>query len=144
MTRGLPGCCSPVLLACGNCRLLIDRGDSLIAAGFSVIEVVTADEALSHLESRSDIRLVTTDIEMPGCFSGLGLAGFVSRRWPHIPTLVLGWPPEPIPSLSDIVTFIPYPATPAALVEQVRLKLHSPCEVSGLSSGVEACRTPSP
>ncbi|MER2268732.1 response regulator [Methylobacterium oxalidis] len=125
MTHGLSGCRSPLLLACGDCRSLFCLGDSLVAAGFSVIEVVSTDEALSHLESRSDIHLVAADIDMPGCCSGLALARFVSRRWPHIPGLVLGWPTEPILSLPDTITFMPQPVTPAALVEQVALTLHS-------------------
>ena len=35
-------------------------------AGFTAVEAVNADEALSILESRSDISLLFSDIQMPG------------------------------------------------------------------------------
>src|SRR5467141_851929 len=43
-------------------------------AGFRSVEAVNADEALSILESRSDISLLFTDIQMPGSMDGLKLA----------------------------------------------------------------------
>jgi two-component sensor histidine kinase/DNA-binding response OmpR family regulator len=53
-------------------------------AGFTAIEAVNADEALSILESRSDISLLFTDIQMPGSIDGLKLAYTVHKRWPAI------------------------------------------------------------
>ena len=53
-------------------------------AGFIAIEAVNADEALSILESRSDISLLFTDIQMPGSIDGLKLAHTVHKRWPAI------------------------------------------------------------
>jgi len=43
-------------------------------AGFTAIEAVNADEALAILESRSDIALLFSDIQMPGTLDGLKLA----------------------------------------------------------------------
>ena len=40
-------------------------------AGFTAVEAVNADEALSILESRSDISLLFSDIQMPGSMDGL-------------------------------------------------------------------------
>ena len=56
-------------------------------AGFEVIEAANADEALQILESRSNIRVVLTDIHMPGSIDGLKLAHAVRHRWPplHLP-----------------------------------------------------------
>lgn len=51
-------------------------------AGFNPVEAVNADEALSILESRSDISLLFTDIQMPGSIDGLKLAHAVHKRWP--------------------------------------------------------------
>lgn len=112
-----------LLLARSDSQSRLSQADALIAAGFSVIEVVSTDEALSYLESRADIQLIVVDADMPGCFSGLALARFVSRRWPRIPILVLGWPSEPTPSMSQTIAFIPEPHTPSALVEQARMRL---------------------
>jgi CheY-like chemotaxis protein len=57
-------------------------------AGFEVIEAANADEAIEILESRSDIRVVFTDIHMPGSMDGLKLAHAVRYRWPPIKIIV--------------------------------------------------------
>jgi len=53
-------------------------------AGFEAIEASNADEAVAILESRNDIRIVFTDIDMPGSMDGLKLAAAVRGRWPPI------------------------------------------------------------
>lgn len=53
-------------------------------AGFDVVEAGNADEAISILESRPDIHVVFTDVQMPGSMDGLKLAQFVKTRWPPI------------------------------------------------------------
>jgi CheY-like chemotaxis protein len=58
--------------------------DMVEDAGFTSVEAVDADEAVAILESRSDIALLLTDIQMPGTMDGLGLAHSVHRRWPPI------------------------------------------------------------
>jgi two-component sensor histidine kinase/CheY-like chemotaxis protein len=58
-------------------------------AGFSPIEAVNADEAISILESRSDISLLFTDIQMPGSIDGLRLAHAVHDRWPSIKIILV-------------------------------------------------------
>ena len=57
-------------------------------AGFEVIEAASADEAIGILECRSDIRVVFTDIHMPGSMDGLKLAQAVRDRWPPIKIIV--------------------------------------------------------
>ena len=58
-------------------------------AGFHPVEAVNADEALSILESRSDISLLFTDIQMPGTMDGLKLAHAVHDRWPAIKIILV-------------------------------------------------------
>jgi two-component sensor histidine kinase/CheY-like chemotaxis protein len=58
-------------------------------AGFTAIEAVNADEALEILESRSDIELLFTDIQMPGSMDGLKLAHAVHQRWPSIKIILV-------------------------------------------------------
>jgi two-component sensor histidine kinase/FixJ family two-component response regulator len=58
-------------------------------AGFTPIEAVNADEALAILESRSDIELLFTDIQMPGSMDGLRLAYAVHERWPSIKIILV-------------------------------------------------------
>ena len=54
------------------------------AAGYKAIEASNADEAIAILETRKDIRIVFTDIDMPGSMDGLKLAGAIRDRWPPI------------------------------------------------------------
>ena len=53
-------------------------------AGFDVIEAANADEAIAVLETRLDITVVFTDIQMPGSMDGLKLAAAIRGRWPPI------------------------------------------------------------
>jgi len=52
------------------------------AAGDKAIEASNADEAIAILEVRKDIRIVFTDIDMPGSMDGLKLARAIRDRWP--------------------------------------------------------------
>src|SRR5436190_13920463 len=58
-------------------------------AGFTPLEAVNADDALALLESRSDIELLFTDIQMPGTMNGLKLAHAVHERWPAIKIILV-------------------------------------------------------
>src|SRR3982751_1866628 len=58
-------------------------------AGFTPLEAVNADDALALLESRSDIELLFTDIQMPGSINGLKLAHAVHERWPSIKIILV-------------------------------------------------------
>jgi CheY-like chemotaxis protein len=53
-------------------------------AGFEAIEARDADEAIAILEARTDIRVVFTDVDMPGSMDGLKLANAIRDRWPPI------------------------------------------------------------
>src|SRR4051812_10152844 len=66
----------------------LDAIDTLTLAGFHVIDAGDADEAISILESRNDIRVVVTDIQMPGSMDGLKLAATIRDRWPPIALIV--------------------------------------------------------
>ena len=58
-------------------------------AGFTAVEAVSADEALAILESRSDISLLFSDIQMPGSMDGLQLAHAVYERWPQLKIILV-------------------------------------------------------
>ena len=64
--------------------LRIEAVDMVEDAGFTSVDAVDADEAIAILESRSDIALMFTDIQMPGTMDGLRLAHIVHKRWPPI------------------------------------------------------------
>jgi two-component sensor histidine kinase len=64
-------------------------------AGFCPVEAINADEAISILESRSDISLLFTDIQMPGSIDGLKLAHAVHERWPTIKIILVSGQVKP-------------------------------------------------
>jgi CheY-like chemotaxis protein len=76
-----------VLIVEDEFLLRMNAAEMIGEAGFEVIEAGSADEAISILESRSDIRIVFTDIQMPGSMDGLKLAAAVRNRWPPIKIL---------------------------------------------------------
>lgn len=63
--------------------------DMVEDAGFTCVEAVDADQAIEILESRADIALLFTDIQMPGRMDGLGLANAVHERWPPIKIMLV-------------------------------------------------------
>jgi CheY-like chemotaxis protein len=63
--------------------------DMVEDAGYTPVEAVDAEEAVAILESRSDIALMFTDVQMPGSMDGLGLAQAVHERWPPIKIIVV-------------------------------------------------------
>jgi two-component sensor histidine kinase/ActR/RegA family two-component response regulator len=86
-SAGSSGSAAPptyVLVVEDDLVLRLRAVDIVEDAGFTAIEAVNADEALSILETRSDISLLFTDIQMPGSMDGLKLAHTVHKRWPAI------------------------------------------------------------
>jgi two-component sensor histidine kinase/DNA-binding response OmpR family regulator len=78
-----------VLVVEDEMMLRMRAADIVEDAGFCPVEAVNADEALSILESRSDISLLFTDIQMPGTMDGLKLAHAVHDRWPAIKIILV-------------------------------------------------------
>ena len=75
----------PVVLVVEDEMILRMRAVDIVEdAGFVPVEAVNADEAIGILESRDDISLLFTDVQMPGSMDGLKLAHAAHVRWPHI------------------------------------------------------------
>lgn len=66
----------------------MDAVDMVEEEGFLAVEASNAVEAIEILEARPDIRIVFTDIDMPGSMDGLALAWAVRDRWPPIHIIV--------------------------------------------------------
>lgn len=112
----------PVVLFVEDERLLrILAVEVVEEAGFIAIEAQDADEAVILLESRSDITLLFTDINMPGSIDGLKLAHAVRDRWPPIKILVVSGKQQlqssDLPSNS---CFVEKPYQTSALFEELR------------------------
>jgi DNA-binding response OmpR family regulator len=62
----------------------------LLRSGFTVLTAQTGEDAWHLiLHSQNEIRLVLTDIVMPGSFDGFELADRVRRRQPDLPVLFM-------------------------------------------------------
>jgi CheY-like chemotaxis protein len=85
-------------------------------AGFEAIEAATADDAIAILQARDDIRIVFTDVNMPGSMDGLKLAAAVRGRWPPIEFIVTSGRQSPAASeMPERTFFITKPYTSAQL-----------------------------
>ena len=79
---------APVVLVVDDEPLLrMDAVDILENEGFETVEAKSAQDALAILAGRPDVRLVFTDVNMPG-MSGIELAEQVHQRWPNILLIV--------------------------------------------------------
>jgi two-component sensor histidine kinase/ActR/RegA family two-component response regulator len=89
MAPGVTAALPSVLIVEDEMVLRMRAVDIVEDAGFNPIEAVNADDALAILESRSDIELLFTDIQMPGSMDGLKLAYAVHERWPKIKIILV-------------------------------------------------------
>jgi len=92
--------------------------------GYRVIEAVNADEALTLLEARHDVRLVLTDVDMPGTLNGFALARTIDLRFPGVKVIVASGRMAPGPGdLPNGVPFLSKPFAPSALLKITRQAL---------------------
>jgi two-component system, response regulator PdtaR len=96
-------------------------GEVLRDAGYRVIATANADEAIRILEARDDIRIVITDVNMPGSMDGLRLAAAVKDRWPPIKIIIASGKPAPLNSeMPSDSRFLPKPYAPHEVLAAVR------------------------
>jgi two-component system, response regulator PdtaR len=63
--------------------------------GYRVVEADNAEIALQLLERRPDVRLVFTDVQMPGKWDGMDLVRQVHESLPHVLLLITSGPQRP-------------------------------------------------
>ena len=90
-----------------------------VDAGYRVLEAGDADEALRFFETNADIRLLFTDVSMPGSMSGSDLAHRVAERWPGVGIIMTSGRPRPH-LLPLNMLFHDKPYEPAAVLRQAR------------------------
>jgi CheY-like chemotaxis protein len=87
--------------------------DMLEGHGYTVVEAATAVDALKVLETRPEVRVLFTDIEMPGKLTGMDLARLVHEHWPHVMLVITSGGTQPEPSeIPDDGRFIAKPYSP--------------------------------
>jgi CheY-like chemotaxis protein len=93
----------------------------LEGAGYHVIATYNADEAIAVLESRNNIRVVITDINMPGSMDGLKLAAAIRGRWPPIKIIVTTGKGKPRDEEIPMQTlFVPKPYSASRVLAAVQ------------------------
>jgi DNA-binding NtrC family response regulator len=102
----------------------MDAGDILSEAGFHVVEARNADEAYALLDEHMSLRLLFTDVQMPGELDGFALARRVAEGWPHVCVIVASGAIGPGPhDLPPGAQFINKPFTPDLVLESVQKSL---------------------
>jgi DNA-binding response OmpR family regulator len=99
----------------------MDVADAFEEADFKVFQVGTADEAIVVLQREPTIRVVFTDVDLPGTMDGLALAHYVRHRWP--PTILLvgsGRIPLHSVGLPSNAEFVQKPYIPGGLAKAVQ------------------------
>lgn len=105
-----------VLIVDDEALVRMDLVDTMQARGFRTYEADNSVEAIKVLEARSDIRVVFTDIQMPGAMDGIALAHYVRNRWPPTILIVCSGNRRPdAGGLPDACSFLPKPFETGAL-----------------------------
>ena len=91
--------------------------DMFLDAGYRVLEAGNAEEALRLFETNADIRVLFTDVSMPGSMNGADLARDVARRWPAIGIIMTSGRPRP-DALPLRMCFHDKPYEPTAVLRQ--------------------------
>jgi two-component system, response regulator PdtaR len=100
--------------------------DLVQSAGYEAIEANNADEAIRILESRADIDLVFTDVQMPGTMDGIKLSHYIRERWPPVKLIVAsGMAILEESSLPQGSRFFPKPYSNHAIVDAMTAMLAS-------------------
>lgn len=111
-----------VLLVEDEVLIRMNSADVIRDMGFEVIEAVDAEHAVSLLESIPRIRVVFTDIQMPGSMNGLVLAAVVRDRWPPIAVLITSGKLRPVAAdMPAGARFISKPYSSVELHEQLHM-----------------------
>ena len=85
--------------------------ETLVDAGFSVIEAEHADAALAALhDAATRVDVLFTDVQMPGSMNGAQLAHCVHAIWPAVRLLVTSGNAKPVsPCLPQPARFLAKP-----------------------------------
>jgi two-component system, response regulator PdtaR len=101
-----------VLIVEDEAILRLELTGRLTEMGFTVLSADQADEAVIMLETHPEIRVLFTDIRMPGQMDGVRLANHARQRWPPLKIIVTsGLIDTDLMTLPDDSIFLskPYP-----------------------------------
>ena len=94
--------------------------EALADEGFDVVEAESGDDALSILHADPAIKLLLTDIQLPGVLNGRALAREARERTPLLPIIFMTGQPDPGDRTSEREVFISKPYTLVEICEAAR------------------------
>jgi CheY-like chemotaxis protein len=113
----------------GKAAILVVEDETLIRLwvadlfeenGFTVLEAENANAALKTLEARPEVKLLFTDVQMPGSLNGMELAREVHARWPHVFLVITSGRERPTRAeIPDDGRFVAKPYSAEELLRQV-------------------------
>lgn len=111
-----------VLVVEDEALLNIDVAQAIRGQGFNVLQAYSGEQALEHLQTDPAIRVVFTDVNLPG-MSGIELATEIDRNWPQVAILVTSGRLVPEIVALDVVSrygrFVPKPYPPEAVTRRI-------------------------
>ena len=100
--------------------------DFLEGEGFTVLEASSADDGLVVLRDRSDVRVLFTDVHLPGSLDGIALAWIAAAEFDHVRLLVVSGRATPDPGTLPLGTvFLTKPYSPSTVVAHVHASMAS-------------------
>lgn len=95
-----------VLVVEDEVLLRLDLAAYLENFGYEVVQAGSATEAIALLEMDPSIRVVFTDIRMPGEMDGVALARCIRERWPPTIIVICSGNAHDAVDLADIQTLL--------------------------------------
>ena len=109
-----------VLIVEDDALLRMHTVDFIEAAGYRVLEAADTDQAIALIEAHPEVRVVLTDIDLPGSMDGLRMAAAIRDRWPPIELIVTSGAAEPRPEqIPARGIFIPKPVDPTRVLQAI-------------------------
>lgn len=97
-----------------------DLVDFFEEAGWRVFDAGDADEAIAILDRHREVRVVLTDVQMPGLMDGVKLAHYVRERFPPTVLFVVsGNMPVDLDELPERTAFLSKPFDYHRLLRQL-------------------------
>ncbi len=120
--RKIPTFAPPVILVVEDEELIrMCTANLLEEHGYRVVEARNAADALEVLETRSDVTLLFTDIQMPGALDGMDLVREVHARWPSVLLVITSGRNRPAQvDIPDDGRFVAKPYRDNDLLDQVQ------------------------
>jgi len=133
--RTAPGDAEPVLIVEDDPRVRVATSDAIEELGYAPIACASGEEALALLDTRHDVRLMISDVVMPG-MTGPELCAVVRARYPQIAIVfVTGYAGEAGDGGElEGETVLRKPFTIAALERAVAGALSAPLPASGAAA----------